>query len=242
MIYKAILASTLALSTSAASAQVTGGYLGAEVLSYNEDGIDASVSYSGGLEYAFNRNWSIAANLEGFDQGLLSNAGGNLTLHVMYHLNEEATIGLFRGADALDGDVTATGQGLTGIEAGYEIGKIEGEGFFAIYDDEEGADYIEELSGATLVGASGEYAITDQISATAAFGFLSSDTEDASSFSAGASYTFVAGPSLYAEVGQTSVGDEDSTFIGIGANVAFGADRGTTFDIRSAFDSVRSGF
>ena len=242
MIYKSLLASTLVLSASMASAQVTGGYLGVEVLAYSEDDNDASVNYSGGLEYAFNRNWSIAADIASYDQGLLSGDGGNLTLHVMYHLNEEATIGLFRAADGVD-NTTDAAQGLTGIEAGYELGRIEGEGFLAFYDDEDDSDNIASLSGSTLFGASGEYAITDQISANAAIGFLSSDVEDVTSFSAGASYTFNAGPSLYAEIGQINNEDsDDSTFVGLGASVAFGADRGTTFGIRSAFDAVRSGF
>lgn len=242
MIYKSLLASVLALSAGMASAQVTGGYLGVEVLGYEEDDYDASVNYSGGLEYAFNRNWSIAADVAGYDQGLLSGDGGNLTLHLMYHLNEEATIGLFRAADAVDRDDDAIGQGLTGIEAGYEFGRLEGEGFLGFYDDELDSDNIESLSGSTLFGASGAYAITDQIAANASFGFLSSDVEDASSISAGASYTFNAGPSLYAEIGRVALDDDDSTFIGVGANVAFGADRGTTFGIRSAFDAIGVGF
>jgi len=243
MIYKTLLASALVLSAGAASAQgFTGGYLGVEALSFAEDDNDISPNYTGGIEYGFNRNWGIAANIGSYDQGLLAGSGGNLTLHLMYHLNEDASVGLFRSADAIDVDGDAYGQGMTGIEVGYEMGKLQGEGFLGFYDDEMGSDNLASLSGSTLFGASGSYAVTNTISANASLGYLSSDVEDITSVSAGASYVFNSGPSIYAEVGQFDAGDSDSTFIGIGANVALGAGRGTTFDIRSAFDSVRSGF
>ncbi len=243
MIYKAILASTLALTAGTASAQgFTGGYLGAEAQSYAEDDNNISPNYSAGIEYSFNRNWAISANIGSYDQGLLTGVGGNLTTHLIYHVNESASVGVFRSADAYEDDGIAFGQGMTGLEGGFESGNIGGEAFLGFYDSELDSDNLASLSGATLFGADASYAVTEAISANASFGYLNSDLEDITSISAGASYKFNAGPSIYAELGQFDAGDSDSTFIGVGANVALGAGRGTTFDIRSAFNSVRSGF
>ncbi len=221
--------------------EITGGSLAVEGLGFSEGDNSTSVNYQGAIEYGINRNWSIAADVASYDHSLLSGDGGNLTLHLMYHLSEDATVGVFRSADALDIDGQAFGEGLTGIEAGYEMGQFEGEGFVGFYDS-EGDESLVSLSGGTLFGASGGYAFNDSITATAKVGLLNSDVVEVTSFSAGAEYAFDVGPILYAELGKVNTDNLDSTFVGLGAKINFGAERGTTFDIRSAFEGVKFGF
>jgi hypothetical protein len=241
MIYKTILASALALAagTSGASAQNFSGNLGFNY-AHPTDSEDLSVSeYFGGLEYAINRNFAIALDLSSYDIEDTDETIVSSTWHLIYHVNETASVGLFAGADVIadDTEYGVVGQSLSfaGFEAGSEFGDAEAEAYFG-FSTTDGAD--EDF---TMFGASGEYAIASGFSATGAADFINSDSYDQSKISVGVEYEISGGPEVYGKIGRRASDDDgdegDSNFIEIGASVSFGANRGTTFNGRSFFES-----
>jgi hypothetical protein len=54
----------------------------------------------------------------------------------------------------------------------------------------------------------------------------------------GAQYGFDRGPNLYGQIGTIDVGATNETFFSLGATVALGSQRGTTFGSRSLLDIV----
>lgn len=217
-----------ALSSSVMAQGFSGGELTIDAYSYSESDDSGNVSYSAALEYALNRQFSLAADIGIYDFSLLDESVNTLTIHSVYHLSDQASLGFFTGFDELAGETSS----FYGIEGGYEVGQFEMEGHLTVYDNS---------ANTTILGASGAYEITQSISAIGALGFGDFDDEDVTRISAGAEYEFASGPSVYAEIGNLSLGDEDSGFIGIGASVQFGADRGTTFDRRGVFATLLPG-
>jgi len=232
MFSKAVLsAACLAAMASPALAQgFTGGDLRIDAYSYSEGDDFGAVNYSGGLEYALNRQFSVALEASSYDFGILSSSVTNITMHGIYRLNDGTSVGLFLGNESADGDDDLM---LYGLEADYGSGPIELEGYFAIYDDD---------GSSNVLGANGSYRFTNNIAAIANIGIADVDGVSMNRISAGAEYSFDAGPSVYAEVGSLSIGDTDDTFIGLGASIEFGANGGTTFDRRGIFASVIPGF
>lgn len=231
---KAAIAVTLMVAASPISAQVTGGSIGVEY-STPTDGTDlGGTTYSGAIEYTIGRNFAVSADLSGYRLDNISTDASSATLHGIYHLSETASVGAFYGRDQLDG---GDARDLYGIEGGTEFagGVVEG--------------YIGQLDGAandvTLLGVDGQYGISNGFSVIGNAGFAFSDAGDISRFSLGAEYELSGGPQFYAELGSVSVESggvsADQTFIGVGARVAFGAQRGTTFGSRSLFE-ITPGF
>jgi hypothetical protein len=207
----------------------SGGDLRIDAYAYSEGDDIGAVNYSGGLEYALNRNISIAGDISSYDFGVLSSSVTNFTLHGIYHMNDTTSVGAFVGTERTDDDDVT----LYGLEAGYGMGALEVEGYFAMYDDD---------GGSNVLGASGSYQITNNIAAIANIGLADVEGDSISRFSLGAEYGFNAGPSVYAEVGSLSIGDVDDSFVGLGASIEFGSNGGTTFDRRGIFASVIPGF
>jgi len=226
-------------SSAAYAQQFSGGQLAIDVLGYGLEDDVLEVNYSGGLEYAINRNWSIGGYYTVYDFDTFDGSAGNLTLHAIYHLNDDTSVGVFRAGDGIELDGFGAGRGMTGIEAGYETGAFEVEGFIGFFDKPEDDD---QADNALLFGLSGAYEINDTISVLASYSRADSDTLTANRFSVGGSYEFIAGPSVYANVGRADSGLEDASFIGLGASIEFGADRGMTFESRSLFDTINADF
>ncbi len=225
-----LAAASISVVATGAFAQQFSGELTIDVYAFSEGDSLTATNYSGALEYNINRNFAVAADLASYGFSVLNESVSNFTLHGIYHLNEQSSVGVFVGSEAI-GDAAATG--IVGIEAGYETGQIEVEGYLGTYDN---------VSGTTIFGASGSYQFNDAISAIAEVGFADLDTTDVNRFSVGAEYEFASGPSVYAEVGTIGSDIADSAFIGLGASVEFGADRGTTFNRRSIWEAVNPGF
>lgn len=228
MIQKAaFLAAALGVVGSPALAQgFTGGTLGVKATTTDGASDYEGTSYFGGGEYSINRSFGIAADAStyNFDGDDFS----SWTLHGIYHMSNEASVGLFYGMDLGEGNDDAE---FVGLEGGTEFMGGNVEGYVAtVIDDGEG----------TMFGIDGEYAYTNQIAFTASAGFATADDNDISRFALGGSYTFNSGPQLFAEIGSLSVEDDSETFLGLGARINFGASRGTTFDQRSFFETVTS--
>lgn len=221
MFYKAVCAAIgLAAISSSVSAQgITGGELTIDGYSFRSGNNESALNYSGALEYGINRNFSVAGDVALYDFDILDDSLFNVTLHGIYHVNDQSSVGVLVGNDNIDGDNTI----FYGLEGGFEANQFTAEGYFALYDDSD--DSI-------VVGINGGYQFTDTISAIGSLGYGDVSNNDVTRISAGAEYQFQGGPSLYAEIGNVDRDDDNSTFIGLGAKVEFGAARGTTFDRR----------
>ncbi|MEJ6398951.1 hypothetical protein [Yoonia sp. 208BN28-4] len=230
MSYKAALAAALVVVVAApASAQVTGGSLGIEY-STPIDGDDfGGTAYYGAIEYGFNRDFSVSADLSGYRLDNIDTDASSLTLHGVYHLNETLSVGAFYGLDKLE---TSDAVGLYGVEAGTEFLGGEVEGYLGQVDG--------NISTATVLGADGIYSFGNGFSAIGNAAFSFQDDSDVSRIAVGAQYDMLDGPQFYVEVGQTDVEvggiSDDDTFIAVGTRVAIGAQRGTTFGPRSLFE------
>jgi len=217
-----------ALSISAQAQGFTGGELTIDAAGFSE-GDSTSVNYSVAAEYSISRSISIAGTLGFYDYSLLSDTINSYTLHGIYHLNDASSLGFFTGSEELNGASST----FYGFEGGFESAGYEIEGYFALYDNADDT---------SVVGLSGSYAVTDQISAIGEVGFGDFSAGKVRSISAGAEYQFINGPSVYAEIGNVSTDVVDSGFIGLGASIQFGADRGTTFNRRGVFETLNPGF
>ena len=229
MSYKAVLAAAVVsvVSVPVVAQGISGGQLGIE---YNAptDGSDfGGTTYSGGLEYSINRKFAVGVDLSGYKPDNIDTDFTSATVHGIYHLSDTASAGVFVGRDKDDG----ANVNLYGLEGGTEfmggtvggyIGKADG-----------------ETADGTLFGVDGVYALQNGFSVIGDFDSQSIEGNSASQISVGGQYDLNGGPSFYAKVGSVNAdGRDDQTFISIGAEVAFGAKRGTTFDQRSTFESL----
>ena len=228
MFNKAAIAVTLLVVASPLSAQgITGGTLGVEVDAQSDLSDLGGTTYFGGLEYAINRDFAIAADVSTYSFDSLADDATSATVHGIYHLSDSASVGLFYGQDWTNG----SSANVYGLEGGTEFMGGTVEGFVGMVDGE---------TDATIFGVDGNYDWNDAISFTGSAAFGDYEDGNSSLFSIGASYTIANGPDLYAEIGSASaesggISDSD-TFIGVGARINFGAARGTTFDQRSLFE------
>ena len=219
----------IAMAHGAFAQSFTGGELTIDAYGFSDGDDPSAVNYSGALEYAINRNFSVSADLSIYDFSLFEDNINNAALHGIYHVNDVTSVGVFFGSEESNDDRAS----FFGLEGGYETAAVEVEAYFAVYDDD---------GNSNVLGLDGAYQFNDNISAIGTFGYGDVGDLDIRRYSAGAEYTFDNGPAVYAELGRIDAGDVDSNFIGIGASIAFGAERGTTFDRRGIFETLNPGF
>lgn len=229
MITKAAAAAVLlAVATPVYAQGVTGGTLGVEVNAPTDLSDFGGTTYFGGIEYAINKNFSVAADISSYRFDNLGTDASSATLHGIYHMNDLTSFGLFFGQDKNETETSK----VMGVEAGTEFmgGTVEG------YVGRANSD----TSDATIIGADGFYDWSESIQFTGGAAIANFDLGSTRTVTVGASYTISNGPDLYAEIGSVSVDDgtstDSDTFIGLGARLNLGAERGTTFDQRSLFE------
>jgi hypothetical protein len=229
MLKKSAIAAAILVVASPAAAQVTGGSLGVEYNAPTDGGDFGGTTYSGALEYAFNRNFALSLDIAGYRLDNISTDASSATFHGVYHLDEMTSFGVFYGADSVDG---GDARALYGIEAGTEFGDADVEAFLGQL---EGAS-----EDALIYGVDASYGFSNGFSAIASGGFTNVDDLSLSRIAIGGQYEISGGPQFYAEIGnvsaETSGVEADQMFVGLGARIAFGADRGTTFEQRSLFE------
>lgn len=222
----------LTASTTAAQAfEVTGGEVELAYSAFTDDSDFAKTALQGAVELGFNQRFGmqIDLGLHGFNG--ISDTATNLTLHGLYHVSDQTSIGLFYGQERLDGESVS----LLGFEAGQEAAKFDGEVFVAIGEEED--------LTVRLMGLSGRYAVSDK------FGLGGSlqraDLEgglDITRLGVKADMALGQSTSAFIEVGSLSGSIDGSsgseTFVGIGADLKFGAARGATFGKRGLFQMI----
>lgn len=229
MFTKAAFAAALLVVASPVTAQVTGGSLGVEYSAPTDGGDFGGTTYSGALEYAFNRNFALSLDIAGYRLDNISTDATSATVHGIYHLDEMTSFGVFYGADSL-GDADALA--LYGLEAGTEFGDADVEAFIG---QVEGVN-----DDALIYGFDANYGFANGFSVIGSGGFTDVDDRSLSRIAIGGQYDLTGGPQFYAEIGNVSAEaggvEADQAFVGVGARIAFGAERGTTFEQRSLFE------
>lgn len=227
----AITAAVLAALSSPLAAQgITGGQLGIEYIAPLDGSDFGGTAYNGGIEYAITRQFSVSADFSSYSLDTFTTDPSSLTLHGIYHMGDTASLGVFYGQDSV-GDDDAT---FYGLEGGTEFMGGDVVGYVAKVDGN---------SDGTMFGVDGTYDWRDGIGLTGNAGIVSVNGTSVRRISVGGVYEMAEGPEFFGEVGSLSAetgGVSDSqAFLGLGARINFGAQRGTTFDQRSLYEILQ---
>ncbi|UWR34595.1 porin family protein [Sulfitobacter sp. W027] len=219
------LVATLALgATTAQAVEVTGGSVGLSYSAFADDTDFSRLGLDGSVEIGINRNFGVQFDAGYSDFGFTGVDSHSLGLHGIYHLDEATSFGAFyTREEALGEDAD-----ILGVEAGYEMLEWEFEGYLANVDSDAG--------DGTLGGLKARYAMAEGFGLTGSFDHFGSDGDDLSRFAVRLDRDVSPTTNLFLEVGSAKVDvggiNETEPFVGLGGEIAFGADRGTTFDQR----------
>ncbi len=213
------------------AAEFTGGSFD---LNYSQIADDSNFSRGavrGSAELGFNRNWSAQLDLGSYSFETLDETGWNGTLHGIYHMNEQTSLGAYVGVD----DILGSQATIYGVEAGFELNGLDAEGYLGGISD----------SGqtSTMIGGVITNKLNENWGLNAGFDFLN-DTSgvDLTRLSIGADYHVGGGAKFYGEFGslKASFGGASASepYFGLGLRVDFGAARGSTFGHRGLLDKI----
>ena len=222
-----VLALSAALAFGATTAQaveVTGGSVGLSYSAFADDTDFSRLGLDGSVELGFNRNLSLQFDAGYSDFDFVDEDSHLLGLHGIYHWDEATSFGAFyTREEALGGDAD-----ILGLEAGYEMLDWDFEGYLAHVDTDAG--------DGTLGGIKARYALAEGFGISGSYDRLGSDGDDLSRFAMRLDREVSPTTNLFLEVGSAKVDvggiSESEPFVGLGGEINFGADRGTTFDQR----------
>lgn len=217
----ALIAAVSAAPTFALAQGFTGAELSAGMMAWSDDTDLGASSYSGGLEFGVISGIGVAADISRHNWRGEEGNSTSYTLHGLYALTNDATVGVFVGQDRRDLGNTD----VYGIEGATSISGIEIEGYLGRFDG--------VLGDGTILGLDGAFAFTDAISATASAGIVNAD-DSMTSLSLGGEYRFGSGPTVFAEIGRADITGESENFVTIGGRIELG--QGTTFGARGLTD------
>ena len=219
------LAASFALgATTAGAVEVTGGSVGLSYSAFAEDTDFNHWGLEGAMELGFSRDFSLQIDAAYHDFGFTDIDSTLLGLHGIYHLNDATSFGAFYTFEDVEGDEAD----IFGIEAGYEVREWEFEGYIANVDT--------DLGDATLGGIKARYEMQEGFGLTGSYDMADDDTGDLSRFAIRLDRDVSVNTNLFLEVGSAKAEaggvNVSEPFVGLGGEIAFGADRGTTFDQR----------
>ncbi|PTE22149.1 hypothetical protein FAZ78_09225 [Cereibacter changlensis] len=222
------LGASLAFAIPAHAVELTGAEVGASHSFFVDDTSVSKTTLQGSAELGFGPMFGVQGDLGINWLNESDETATSATLHGLYHVNDQTSLGLFYGSDKLDGehrdyygfevgqkgpsfDVEAyvgrgEDSGLTGTMMGVE-GRFAVSGAFGLGGKLQNADFDDDAS-MTRVGLTGDYTMPNGMGLTAELGRLNSD--------------------------GLGVGDE--TYVGIGAKMSFGPNQGVTFGKRGLLD------
>lgn len=210
--------------------EVTGGSLALSRSGFLGDTRIAKTAIDGQIELGFGRSFSLQGDLGFSNLDAADQTGVTATVHAIYHVTDQTSLGLFYGADRIGGNTVD----FTGFEVGQETAAFDLEAYVA-YGEESG------VSG-NVAGASGRYAVNDSLGVGASI--QHGDLDGLGITRIGLQGDVAVAPrfSVSAEIGSVSgsaVGTSNSeTFIGLGGRITFGADRGATFGKRGLLNLI----
>ena len=201
-------------ATTAQAVEVTGGSVGLSYSAFADETDLNQWGLEGSMELGFNRNLSLQIDAAYRDFDFTNIDSTLLGLHGIYHMNEATSLGVFYTLEDIEGEEAD----IFGLEAGYEVQQWQFEGYIANVDT--------DLGDATLGGIKARYEMQE------GFGL----TGDLSRFAIRLDRDVSVNTNLFLEVGSAKAeagGVKISEpFVGLGGEIAFGADRGTTFEQR----------
>jgi hypothetical protein len=237
---KHIICSILAaLSTigTAQAAEFSGGYLNLDYSTFTDTDFGDAYNLNGAAELAFSRAFSAQLDLGVQRFQDLSETATNWTLHGNLHTANNASFGLFYGQEDLD-DADFE---FYGIEAGFDAGPAEIEGYLGRQDLTNASD----LDG-TLFGISAKTELTDAWELSTSFDIVDNfgGALDFNLFAIGASYAAADNAEVYGNLGVAHIssslvsGSSNEAYVTVGVRVNFGNDRGTTFGRRGVLTQL----
>lgn len=221
----ACVSAALCTVTSVNAMEVTGGSIELKYSAFTNETDFDRLSIEGSVEVGFSQNFSLQIDLGHRDFGASDIDATNYALHGIYHVNEALSLGAFVGRDDIeDADVD-----VYGIEAGYEVGTWDFEGYLASLEA-EGEDEL-------LIGLGGRYEFASGLGLSLGFANIGdNDLIDVTTTALKIDKDVNPNFNLFAEIGTVTVDvtgqDETEPFVGIGAEFVFGAERGATFEQR----------
>ena len=229
----AALLTCAALGSAASAQEFRGAEVSAELLTFTKGDDLTSNNYRGSVEFGLFGGFGVQADLSfyDFEDG---DTVRSVTVHGLYDAFDLATVGAFYSQETVDETDTA----VFGVEAGRSFGAAEVEGYLG-RGDADG-------EGFTTFGFDAAYEVTPTISVTASGAAVDLEGGGVSRLSVGGEFRFgEQGPAVYAEIGRLSASDDaglgDSAgFLGVGARLSLGQNRGTSFESRGLFDVLGS--
>lgn len=215
------------MGSSAMAAELVGGSIKLEYSTFTDETDLSRLGVEGSLELAFDRNFSIQADL-GYQRFDLTDLDSNVYgLHGIYHLNDDTSFGVYYTKDDTDiGDLN-----IVGLEVGHEMAGVEFEAYLGYADSDAGDGGI--------YGISGRYELANAVGITGSFDRVDEGFVDANVLAVGVDSDVAPNVNLFLEAGAADLGiaglgsSDFEGFVGVGAKIAFGNKRGATFEQRS---------
>ncbi|MCP4819811.1 MAG: hypothetical protein GY883_11530 [Shimia sp.] len=221
--------------THAAAAEFTGGEIQLSYSQFAQDqgGLTLSkTSLDTSVEYGFSRNVGMQFDLGTKYYGASSSSGYAVAMHGQYHVNDNATLGVFIGQDGFSSGTVM----FAGVEAGIETNRMSLEAF-AMSD-------IEDNSNGRILGLSADYDINGiwKVTGNLESGNYGGGNAEISRYSVGVRYETGSRFAFTADIGAArgvSLGvSSNDTFFAIGGQWTMGTKRGTTFGSRSLLSPI----
>tara|TARA_R110002049_G_scaffold23545_2_gene83233 strand:+ start:44542 stop:45258 length:717 start_codon:yes stop_codon:yes gene_type:complete len=219
-----LAAGALLVSQPAHAVEITGGSVGLSYSAFADNTDFSRLGLDGSVELGFNRNLSVQADLGYSDFNASGLDSKSLGLHGIYHMDDATSFGAFYTMEDTGGDDVD----IFGLEAGYETGVWDFEGYLANAD---GA-----TDDATMVGIMGRFELADGLGITGSYDRLDMNGGDLSRTALRLDRDVAPNANMFVEVGAaraSAAGMSNSeAFVGFGGKISFGADRGATFSAR----------
>lgn len=206
------------------SAGVTGGDIGLSYSAFTEDTDFAKTSLAGSLEFGMNRQFAVQGDLGYHGFHFIDESATTIGLHGIYHLSDESSLGLFVGQERFMGE----SQDFYGVEFGHEFQNFDVELY--VGEGESAGDT------GTAYGFSGRYAANDVFGLGIAYDRIDLGVASANRIGLKGDLALGSNTVVTAEYGTVdgSIGGLSASegYFGVGVRMAFGAERGATFDRR----------
>ncbi len=222
---------SLLLAGAAHAVEVTGGYLDLGYSTFTDSDLGDVFNLNGAGELAFARAFSAQLDLGAYRFQDLGETATNWTLHGNWHTSGAASFGAFYGQE----DIDNVDFEFYGLEAGFDAGEAEIEGYLARHELSDFSD----VDG-TLFGISATTDLNDQWQLAASFDRVDNllNALDYNLFAVTANYAAGANAQVYGKLGVAHIsspivsGSTNEAYIGVGVRVNLGNERGTTFGRR----------
>lgn len=209
----------------AAAFEVTGGEVSIGHSAFIDDTDVARSSLEGSVGLGFSKSFGVQIDAGVSSFNLANESATAVAVHGIYHFDEATSAGIFVGSE----EFASENSMFYGGEVGTEFAQGDVEGYFGMAED-AGVD-------ATVFGLSGSYRLNDTFAMGASVDYTKFDGGvGLTRFGVRGDYAAGQQTDLYAEVGSLSADiagmSGSETFIGLGAEFNFGAERGATFGRR----------